>query len=74
MQGGGEQHSAVLCCSVIPTSLPARLLRPRLSHGRQKVALHFRYFTGEDVCVFVTDVILVEKISPFLTHIVSDGG
>lgn len=46
---GGEQHSGVLCCSVIPASPPDSLLRPKLSHRRQK-ALDFHHGTDEGVC------------------------
>lgn len=65
MRGGGEQHGMVLCCSVIFTSLRASLLKPKLSHGRQKVALHFHLCTDEDILLPWS---LGESASIFDTH------
>lgn len=49
----------------IPSPFPECLLKPRLSHRRQKVYVHFWSSTEENVYIFVTNVILVENVSSF---------
>lgn len=58
----GEQSTEM------PSPFPEYLLKPRLSHRRQKGYVHFWSSVEENVHFFVTDIVLVENVFIFDAH------